>query len=112
VGPRASMDDVEKRKFVTLLGLELSPFGRPARSQSLYRLRYHASQLRCRDRKKFQRTAAPSMASFMKIIMAIKYLITDYSDLDWESRVCQYSRQGHYDVQIYLMLKCAGKVWA
>jgi hypothetical protein len=40
VGPRAGLDDVEKRKFLTLSGLELRPFGRPTRSQSLYRLRY------------------------------------------------------------------------
>jgi hypothetical protein len=40
VEPRAGLDDVEKRKFLTLLGLELRPLGRPARSQSLYRLHY------------------------------------------------------------------------
>jgi hypothetical protein len=40
VGPRFRLDDVEKRKFVTLPGLKLRPLGRPARSQSLYRLRY------------------------------------------------------------------------
>jgi hypothetical protein len=40
VEPRARLDDVEKRKFLTLLGLEFRPLGRPARSQSLYRLRY------------------------------------------------------------------------
>jgi hypothetical protein len=40
VGPRAGLEDVEKRKFLTLSGLELRPLGRPARSQSLYRLRY------------------------------------------------------------------------
>jgi hypothetical protein len=34
------VDDVEKRKFLILPGLELRPLGRPARSQSLYRLRY------------------------------------------------------------------------
>jgi hypothetical protein len=39
VDPRASVDDVEKRKFLTLLGLELRPLSRPARNQSLYRLR-------------------------------------------------------------------------
>jgi hypothetical protein len=43
VGPRAGMDDVEKRKFLTLPGLELRPLDRPARSQSLYRLRYPVS---------------------------------------------------------------------
>jgi hypothetical protein len=43
VGPRAGVDDVEKRKFLTLPGLELRPIGRLARSQSLYRLRYPGS---------------------------------------------------------------------
>jgi hypothetical protein len=37
-GPRAGLDDVENRKFLTLQGLELRPLGLPARSQSLYRL--------------------------------------------------------------------------
>jgi hypothetical protein len=37
--PRAGLDDLEKRKFLNLLGLELRPLSRPARSQSLYRLR-------------------------------------------------------------------------
>jgi hypothetical protein len=32
VAPRASLDDVEKKKFLTLPGLELRPLGRPARS--------------------------------------------------------------------------------
>jgi hypothetical protein len=35
VGPRASLDAAEKRKFLTLLGLELQPLGHPARSQLL-----------------------------------------------------------------------------
>jgi hypothetical protein len=43
VGPRAGLDDVEKRKFLILPGLELRPVGRPARSQSLYQLRYPTS---------------------------------------------------------------------
>jgi hypothetical protein len=47
VGPTASLDDVEKRKFLTLQGLELRPLGRPARSQSLYRPRYPASLALC-----------------------------------------------------------------
>jgi hypothetical protein len=34
------LHDVEKRKFLTLPGLELRPLSRPACSQSLYRLRY------------------------------------------------------------------------
>jgi hypothetical protein len=43
VDPRAGLDDMEKRKFLTLPGLELRPIGRPARSQSLYQLRYPGS---------------------------------------------------------------------
>jgi hypothetical protein len=43
VGPRASLDDVEKRNYLTLPGLELRALGHPARSQSLYRLRYPGS---------------------------------------------------------------------
>jgi hypothetical protein len=52
VDPRAGLDDVEKRKFLTLPGLELRPLGRQARSQSLYRLRY-AGSLSCIVRKKY-----------------------------------------------------------
>jgi hypothetical protein len=36
VGPRAGLDDVEKRKFLTILGLELRPLG----------LRYPGSQVK------------------------------------------------------------------
>jgi hypothetical protein len=36
VDPRADLDDMEKRKLLTLPGLELRPLGCPARSQSLY----------------------------------------------------------------------------
>jgi hypothetical protein len=40
VGPRAGLEVVEKRKFLILPRLELRPLGRPARSQSVYRLSY------------------------------------------------------------------------
>jgi hypothetical protein len=43
VDPRAGLDDVEKRKFLALPGLELRPLDRRARSPSLYRLRYPGS---------------------------------------------------------------------
>jgi hypothetical protein len=39
VGPRAGLDYAERRKILRLPGLELRPLGRPASSQSLYRLR-------------------------------------------------------------------------
>jgi hypothetical protein len=38
VVPKSGLDDMEKWKIFTLLGLELPPPGRPARSPSLYRL--------------------------------------------------------------------------
>jgi hypothetical protein len=41
--PRAGLDNLEERKFLTLQWLELRPIGRPARNQSLYRLRYPGS---------------------------------------------------------------------
>jgi hypothetical protein len=46
MGPRAGLDDVEKRKFLTVEGLEFRPLGHSARSPSLYRLRY-----RCGEKK-------------------------------------------------------------
>jgi hypothetical protein len=33
LGPRASLDAMEKKKFLTLPGLKLTPLGRPARRQ-------------------------------------------------------------------------------
>jgi hypothetical protein len=45
VDPRAGLDNVEKRKCLILQGLELRPFGRPARSQLLYRISYHGSEI-------------------------------------------------------------------
>jgi hypothetical protein len=44
VGPRAGLN-MEKRKFFTLSGVELTALGGPARSQSLYRLRYPGFQI-------------------------------------------------------------------
>jgi hypothetical protein len=38
-GPRTGLDNVKKRKILPLKGLELRPLGRPARNQSLYRVR-------------------------------------------------------------------------
>jgi hypothetical protein len=43
VGSRAGLDDLEKKKFLSPPGFELRPLGRPARSQSLYRLSYPGS---------------------------------------------------------------------
>jgi hypothetical protein len=43
VGPRPGLDNVEKRKFLTLLGLKLQPLSHPAHNQLLYQLRYPGS---------------------------------------------------------------------
>jgi hypothetical protein len=40
VGPRAGLDNMEKKKCLTPLGLELRPLSHPACSQLLYQLRY------------------------------------------------------------------------
>jgi hypothetical protein len=40
---RGGMDEMEKRKFLTLLGVELRRLSRPPRGQSLYRLCYPGS---------------------------------------------------------------------
>jgi hypothetical protein len=44
-GLTASLDDMEKRKFLTLPGLKLRLLVRPARSQSLYRQPYYGTYM-------------------------------------------------------------------
>jgi hypothetical protein len=44
MSPRTGLDDVEKRTFLTLAGLERQPLRLPARSQSLHRLLYPGSR--------------------------------------------------------------------
>jgi hypothetical protein len=46
VGRSVGLNDTEKRNFFTLKELELQPLGRPARSQSLYRIRYPGSLIK------------------------------------------------------------------
>jgi hypothetical protein len=40
MGRKAGMDGTQKKKSLTLSGLEIRPIDRPARGLSLYRLRY------------------------------------------------------------------------
>jgi hypothetical protein len=42
-GPQGRFGRRGEEKILTVLGLELRPLGRPARSQSLYRLQYPGS---------------------------------------------------------------------
>jgi hypothetical protein len=53
VDPRVCLDDAEERKFFTLPGLEFRLLGRPARSHTLYRLRYPAPTLHCKGDKTY-----------------------------------------------------------
>jgi hypothetical protein len=46
VNPRAGLDDLQKRKFLTLAGLQLRPPSRSARSQSLYENKFMAPSYR------------------------------------------------------------------
>jgi hypothetical protein len=47
VGPKTGLEDVEIRKILPQPGLELGSFGRPARSQSVQRLRHPGSIYVC-----------------------------------------------------------------
>jgi hypothetical protein len=63
----ASQDDVERRKFLTLPGLELQPLDRPAHSQSLYRLRYPGSRGRSSQLKTcHEYSSAAVVAQFVR----------------------------------------------
>jgi hypothetical protein len=52
--PKAGLDDVEKRNFLALPGLELRTLGRPTRSQSLYQVRYPGSSAATDTHEKMQ----------------------------------------------------------
>jgi hypothetical protein len=47
VGSRTGLDDMEKRIFLSLRGLEIRPLGRLARSQSLSRLSKNYNSITC-----------------------------------------------------------------
>jgi hypothetical protein len=49
VGIRTDLDDVERRKILPLPEIELPPLCRPARSQSLYWVRYLGSMLELQE---------------------------------------------------------------
>jgi hypothetical protein len=49
MGPKTSLDDVERRKILPLPGLELRSLGSPSRSQLLYRLPYPGVHLQYKN---------------------------------------------------------------
>jgi hypothetical protein len=77
VDPRAGLDDVEKRNFLVLPGLELRLLGRPARSQSLYRPPYHYCCVKQEITQNFDRIRFGKIA--LGILMRgiiLKYVLT------------------------------------
>jgi hypothetical protein len=62
VGLRTCLDDVERRKILSLQGLELRPLRRPTRTKSLYRLHYPGSRIKYGTVHKIA-TAQPLSAS-------------------------------------------------
>jgi hypothetical protein len=81
VGPRTGLDDVEKRRFLPPPGLELRPLGRPARSQSLYRLRIPAPNIKVDNPENYGPTVG-SGCNAMSVLEGMK-LPLSYSELNF-----------------------------
>jgi hypothetical protein len=73
VDPRVALNDVEKRTFLTLPGLELRPLGRPARSQSLYRLRYPRSFRKDGNKSKLRTRRDQGQIQFAKLLAGTRF---------------------------------------
>jgi hypothetical protein len=67
VGPRTGLNVVEKKKFLTLPGLELRPLGRSVHSKSLYLLRYPGSPQRLPDLVKMKFKTVPKIVTIVNI---------------------------------------------
>jgi hypothetical protein len=77
VGPRAGLDDVVKRIFLTLTVLELRPLGRATHSQSLYRL-LHNTELKASSMSLFGLTETLEVLIFRlktDIVILRKYML-------------------------------------
>jgi hypothetical protein len=93
---RAGLDDLEKRKFFTLPGFEVWPLGRPARSQSLYRLRYPGSNMQVSHQNASLTTMAEAQVAILKPVENIPpssdQCVLTVSDVHWDlcprSTVC------------------------
>jgi hypothetical protein len=86
VDPRAGLDDVEKRQFLTLPGLELQPLGHPACSQSLYRLRYPGSlPIIYNNIIIFTLFPVCSRNSYTAVLRLAFYYVKNVQVIDWDS---------------------------
>jgi hypothetical protein len=104
VGPRTGLDDVEKRKFLTLPGLELRPLCCPARSQSLCRLSYLGS---CLVAVRYKIIFHTCEVSLYRLKYDIFTTISIFSSL-FPNRVLQlplaFVRHGIVSVHFHLMI--------
>jgi hypothetical protein len=83
VDPRAGLEDLEKRNFLTLPGLELRHLGRPARSRSLYRLSYTGSSTHLKKMSSTFADAAnqPSFSSSSSSCDGLGPMVCSHSEL-------------------------------
>jgi hypothetical protein len=80
VGPRTSLDDMEKWKFLTIMGLVLRSPGHPGRSQSRYWLRYRGSRSH-NSRAKYGHKCSVLTCSFTEFQMDICRFLSSVSRL-------------------------------
>jgi hypothetical protein len=88
MGPKAGLDDVEKRKFLTLPRLELRPLVRPVRNQSLYRLRYPGFQYQAMNSN--NETSHPILFSITLVFyfLRLKYSLEFSKPQSMRSNLC------------------------
>jgi hypothetical protein len=90
VDPRTGLNDVEKRKFLTLPGLKLRPLGCPGRSQSLYLIRYPGSLSENSTALKFSMPLGDMLEAFKTGWGTFVFRGWDGRDM-WHARNIQFS---------------------
>jgi hypothetical protein len=83
---RAGLDDMEKRKFLTLPRLEIQPLGHPAHSPSLYWLHYPGSFLWHVALSKTSLRFAWSLCSDIHHCVIIRELVHSVFNMWWEPK--------------------------
>jgi hypothetical protein len=71
VGPRAGLDDVDRRIILPLPALKLRPLGRPARSQSLSWLNCDACVRALLRLSPGQTTGTPTQAEYLVVVLSL-----------------------------------------
>jgi hypothetical protein len=83
VRPRASLDDLNKRKFLSLPGLKLRPLGKPVRSQSLCRLSYPG----CLGRRKSKPKCYLNNRLGLKLLMTLCQTFLYCIEYQWKMKM-------------------------